>query len=223
MALVPSDKLNLAFNSNLETDQIVFTKDVVEAWPSGTSTTFYYDTGLNDFSLPTTQFSVDGITWYDQHMQDSVTTAQFGTPAVDDTGRIEIAQGAPPPGVTKLYMRIACFAHPNQKPFNRVSDGRTVSYTSNLRYKQIAASGILQPDSGGATEAAMTRVIPHNLGYVPNYRIFQRVLSSGVYKTRLMFAVSKYYIEIDTNNLYFDNTPLEFASGVQYFYYIYHD
>jgi hypothetical protein len=230
MASLADQATALNFTSNIETDRVIYAKSVNVIWLAAVSAVYTFDTGLGDYCLPLATYSLDGNKWYEQGLFDETNTYLFGIPQVDDTGVITILQGAPASGISQnLYIRVMCLAHPAQKAFGTIYDGRPQSYASNYRYLKIAQSGTIQAVSNGATETAVNQTIPHNLGYVPQIRTWVRYNNGTKNLTRQLSNGAKPQIKVDSTNLYFNTdttlsgTNFIVAPGPLYFYYIYYD
>lgn len=217
---------DLYYSSNIDTDKVIYTKTDTQEWTGLMDLT--YDTGLNDYCFPLSQYSFDNNKWYDQGQADETNNYVFPTATITDDGIIKIPFGSPA-GPQILYIRIICLSHPGQKPFSRVSDGAIISYSSSLRYMKIAKEDPIQAVSNGATETALNLTIPHNLGYTPFIRLFIRYNNSTKYITKQLSNAAKPLISLDDNNLYFNTdtsitgTNFIVAPGPQYFYRIYYD
>lgn len=213
----------LNFSSEFPTDQVIFTKSDTVSWT--TTQSYIYTTGLDDYCLPLAQYSLDGITWFNQEGFDDTGVYAFAAPYATDDGVIHIDQSSPFAPQT-LRIRIMCLAHPNQKPFTQATTGSVIAYLGNYNYRKIAAMGVINTPIVANAEQTLIMDIPHDLGYTPNYMMFGRFRSANTFRTQLLSPNQRRRIYIDSHKLHIDNfmpNPLIQLQAFQYFYIIYYD
>lgn len=226
MALSAKGLQSLNYSSEVNTDQVIFSKATAETWDTSTSE-ITYNSNLGDSCLPIAQYSLDNQIWYNQGEFDTTQTWAFPISYSTDDGIIHLPFHSTPTPTT-VYIRLVCLAKPDQKPFQQTTIGPAIIYKSEFNYMKIVTSGVIDTGATGVPEPNIVKDIPHNLGYQPFYLMFVRINSSGTPQTMLMTTTNSIRgrIGVTDSVLHFDNflsNPLVTNAASRYYYFIYYD
>lgn len=206
-------------------DQIIGVKTgsytVAAGGPGGAATdgSDEFQTNFGDSCLFVGLFSVDnGVSWY--------TNGSIFPNGVDPTaGQLTLSfaiesdvdgtvsassQNFTRSAYTVLY-KIALLAKPDQLPLKPLPTTDILSYKSNLNYMKIVLDNVITlPPSG-------SQVIPHNLGYVPNFLFWVGSDESTPSDNRILFqGGANSGAVIDSENLTLTNSSASRSRKVYY-------